>query len=236
MTIYFNSQHLPSAQLEYVSWIDIMGVGAAMSRSVDAVANYIFKLHSAAASCHKTGITLYPVMDGVYVSTSDQTMMLDFVKDLFEECADEFLAVPQSRPLHRFIVRAAIAFGPVIHGNSVPSQAFHNAQSQNPFAAHANYQNSIILGPPMVQAHLSEQFAPPFGVYIHESARTFAPTGANPIHCAWWRWASKTDQRWRDLRSRLKTHYKWCQNNSEDIAYPVERIKEHTEWLGKYMD
>src|SRR5580700_7078082 len=37
--------------------------------------------------------------------------------------------------------------------------------------------NKILLGMPRVQAHLAERGTPPFGVFVHESARVFAPVG-----------------------------------------------------------
>ena len=45
-----------------------------------------------------------------------------------------------------------------------------------------------MLGIPLVQAFLAESGAPPFGIYVHESARSFAPPNQSPISHILWRW------------------------------------------------
>lgn len=235
MPIFFSSTQLPSANQEYVAWVDVMGIGPAMGRSVTGAANFIFKLHAVAAKNYIQGITIYPIMDGLYVATADQAAMLNFLKNIFIECAKEFNSIPANQPHHRFIIRGALAYGPVVHGSSVPDNVFTPNRGVNPFGQLPNYKNAIMLGMPMVQAHTSETNAPPFGLYIHESARTFAPPGQEPIHHVWWKWAAKSDPTWKALKTTIISHFKWCQKNSFALEYKPERITVHLQMSEQYM-
>lgn len=234
MHIYFNSELLPEAEQEYVAWVDVMGIGPAMGRSVTGAANFIFKLHAVAAKNHVEGITLYPIMDGFYVATADQKAMQTFLKNVYTECAKEFLS-EKKKPQHRFIIRGALAYGPVIHGISVGDDVFTKQGAGNPFGQMNMYKNSIMMGMPMVQAHTHEAKAPPFGLYIHESARTFAPLGAKPMNHVWWKWSNNSSPTWRELRSLLAAHFKWCISNSLSLEYDSERIAAHKNMSEQYM-
>jgi hypothetical protein len=177
MPLYFNAKALPAPTNEYVAWVDVMGVQSAMSRSLNITANFVFKLHTAALQAPNTaGLRLYPVMDGLYIASSNQAAILDFLRSVFSAIAETF--INETENMHRFIVRGALAFGPVIHGANVKSSAAKVFGTP----AGGNYKDAILLGMPMVQSHLAEKDAPPFGIFVHESARAFAPAGAVPLH------------------------------------------------------
>lgn len=227
MPLYFNATHLPQATFEYVVWVDIMGTQSAMSRSLRATANFIFKLHTAAIEAPPGTLSLYPVMDGLYAASPSQQNMLQFLRAVFQSVAEEFNNTAD--PIHRFIIRAGLAFGPAIHGRNVQNQA------SNTLADHAAYRDSILLGLPMVQAHLSEQSAPPFGVFVHESARSFAPTGHEPLHQAWWRWANINQPTWAALSEKLPEHLDWCAKRAIPLGYASDRISAHREMVRQYF-
>jgi hypothetical protein len=135
-----------------------------------------------------------------------------------------------TEPWHRFIIRGGLAFGPTIHGRDVQQQA------SNILANNTQYRDSILLGLPMVQSHLGERNAPPFGVFVHESARSFAPQGQQPIHHAWWRWANNSNQAtWASLVKNLPLHLDWCAQHALPIGYPVERIEVHKKMMEQYF-
>jgi len=236
MPVFFDSQQLPTAQAEYVTWMDVMGIGPVMGRSLDISANFIFKLHLAALHAPSASVRLYPVMDGFYASSPNQQTMLDFLTGVFEQCADTFISTPTTSSFHRFIVRGALAFGPVIHGHTVP-----NSAAQPPgapasiFTANANYKDSVLIGLPMVQAHLCEKLAPPFGLYVHESARSFAPQGQSPVHFTWWRWGSHNNPYWSSLLRELRNHYQWCKQRAQAIEYEEDRIEAHEKMVNQYF-
>jgi hypothetical protein len=228
MPLFFNAAQLPQAGAEYVAWLDVMGTQSSMSRSLNATANFIFKLHAAALQAPKTGMQLYPVMDGVYAASATQSAMLDFLRIVLAQVAEEFNQTTQ--PLHRFIVRGGLAFGPVIHGNSIPQLA------SPVLAENAAYRGSVLLGMPMVQAHLSEATAPPFGIAVHESARVFALPGQSPIHTVWWKWANTANQAtWTALQTELPAHLKWCSERSMWLNYPADRITVHRQMVEQYF-
>jgi len=170
-------------------------------------------------------VTLYPVMDGLYAASPDQEEMLEFLRTFFNGWADGFLKA--KRPLHRFIVRGGLAFGPVIHGRDVSKEAC------DVVAKEVAYAGSILLGMPVVQAHQVERQAPPFGVFVHESARAFAPTGFNPLTFAWWEWFDK-GMRMKMLKG-LQGHYEWCLEHSGSILYEKSRIETHVELAKQYF-
>lgn len=227
---FFNGQLLPNPTQEYVAWLDIMGIQSSMARSLPITANFIFKLHAAALLAPAAGVTLYPIMDGLYAASSNQNSILEFLRSVFVEIAGEFNGAVD--PLHRFIVRGAIAYGPVVHGTAVPANA------SNPFQTPAGtaYKNSILLGMPMVQANQTERNAPPFGLYVHESARTFAPVGTNPLHHVWWQWVNQGNaQIWNALHTNLQQHFQWCKARPNLILYDLDRIRVHEGLVQQYF-
>jgi hypothetical protein len=228
MPLYFNADHLSAQINEYVAWVDVMGTQASMSRSLSATANFIFKLHAAALQAPHANMTLYPVMDGIYAAAASQADMVAFLRSVFQEVAHEFNDQPNN--MYRFVARGALAFGPVVHGRDLPQAA------SNTLAANPAYRDQILLGIPMVQAHLSEASAPPFGVAVHESARAFAPTGSQPLHAIWWKWATQANQAvWDALGGHLENYFQWYAARSAALGYPADRIKAHREMAQQYF-
>lgn len=235
----FNSVGLPVSPNQYVGWIDAMGIQSAMGRSTDVAANFVFKLHIAVLQSadalqphQREGLSLYPVMDGVYFVTNDQQALQAFLKRTFGSLAREFVETAEMR--HRFLVRGALSCGPVVHGLQLPEEA------SGTLAAHPDYRDSILLGLPMIQAYLTERSAPPFAVYVHESARAFAPEGRRPLKPTWWRWfKTPEDETWpelaRDLRTELRRYFEWCGKRAAEIGYDTESIKKHSTLAEQYF-
>jgi hypothetical protein len=231
MPLYFNAQVLPEPTNEYVAWIDVMGIQSAMSRSLDITANFVFKLHVAALQAPHDQICLYPVMDGLYLASGNQQAIFDFLRSVFYNIADTF--VHEAENLHRFVVRGALAFGPVIHGSAVPPSASNVFVTQ----AGGQYKNQILLGMPMVQSHLGEKNAPPFELFVHESARTFAPPApTQPLHHVWWKWGNpETTPVWNALPEALDAYFKWCRDRASTVLYDRDRIQVHSELAQQYF-
>lgn len=230
MPLQFNAGNLPQMHSEYVAWVDVMGTQASMSRSISATANFIFKLHIAALQSATQGVVLYPVMDGFYASCGDRNLMLDFLRGVFKRVADEFNA--ETSPHHRFCIRGGLAFGPVVHGRDCKPCA-------QELQAGPAYSEKILLGMPMVQAHLAERGAPPFGVFVHESARVFAPSGTDSLHWVWWKWGSGNpgaQPTWNTLKAELPKYIEWCEKRSQAIEYSAERIQAHKTMMQQYFE
>jgi len=212
----------------YVAWIDVMGVRAIMGRSLSISANFVFKLHAAVLGAPHANLILYPVMDGVYVVGNRQTSLCRFLETVFSRIADTFVSTGEMH--HRFVIKAAVAYGPVVHGRDIPQLACETLHA-NPI-----YRDSILLGMPMIQALQGEPMAPPYGVYIHESARAFSPTRDTPFRHTWWHWFHPN---WHNLAVELKTeldsYYKWCTERSHPLEYEEDRIAVHRQMATEYL-
>jgi hypothetical protein len=225
---FFDEHHLPNPQLAYVAWIDVMGIQSAMSRSLSIASNFIFKLHVAALDAPHNQLRLYPVMDGIYVVSPGRQPLLDFCGQVFSAIADTFVSTLEV--FHRFIIRGAVAYGPVVHGDDVPQAASAILH------ADPDYRDALLLGMPMVQSHLAESAAPPFGIFIHESARAFAPPGDQPFRQVWWEWFRQQHQALAtELRQELSAYFDWHAARSGSVLYDRERISAHRVLAEQYF-
>ena len=224
--VYFDARELPDPINSSVAWIDVMGIRAIMSRSIQITANFVFKLHSAALEVlpATNTLTLYPVMDGIFVVSEQKTEILGFLGALLGKIAHTFIGTKEIQ--HRFLVKAALAYGPVIHGSGITTEANQS------LGGNAAYKNSLLIGMPMIQVYQSESKAPPFGIFIHESARAFSPSGETPIPHVWWAWQNKP----ATLKSELEIYFKWCEDHPLKIEYSIDRIKVHKEMVKQYLD
>ncbi len=220
----FNASHLPEPQSEYICWIDVMGTQSIMSRSIKVTANYVFKLHATAVSCTQENVKLYPIMDGLYVSSPSKSAIQAFIKYVFKSLADNF---KNESVEHRFLIKGSMAYGPVIHGENVPEAACP-VLGQN-----QNYKGSLLLGLPMVNAFKSESLAPPFGIYIHESARTFSPPRTDPFHHVWMRWFNERDR--NGYLTAIIEYFDWCKIRPNYIQYKSDRIDAHKKEAEEYF-
>ena len=227
MPLIFDADHLPAPSPEYVAWVDVMGIQVSMSRSLAKSANFIFKLHTSALQAPNQNVKIYPVMDGFYASAASQNDILEFLNSVMRAIAAEF--IQETNMQHRFVVKGALAFGPVIHGRAIPQAASATL--------HGNqvYRDLLLLGLPMVQAHTCERLAPPFGIFVHESARTFAPTGSTPINFIWWKWRNPNHAVWGQLGTELEQYFDWCEKRADAIDYEVSRIEAHRIMARQYV-
>ncbi len=218
--------------LEYVCWLDVMGSESSMLRSISIASNFVMKLHISALRTQTAfPVELYPVIDGIYACSTDQPRILAFANRVFSSIAIEFLS--ESEPLHRFMVRAGLAFGPIIKGTNT-------TQGSPVLAQHQPYCDRILIGMPLTQAYRCERAAAPFGVYLHESVRAFAPIGTSVlsgIHWKWWKFYNQHSdpQLASELESALKTHLQWCVAHSTTVQYPKDDIQRHLELVKEYF-
>lgn len=228
MSLFFDAGKIGTPNLEYVAWIDVMGTQSSMSILISAAANFISKLHTAAILATKVSLRLYPVMDGFYMACKDQDETLSFLRSVFTQTADEFNLTTKDQ--HRFMVRGGLAFGPIYHGSDINQNASQTLYENSP------YRDSLLMGMPMIQAYLVESQAPPFGLFVHESARAFAPQEKTGIPHAWWKWVdSNNEQSWSTLKAKLPLYMQWCEEHSMFIGYSKERISAHKEMVSQFF-
>lgn len=229
---------------EYVCWLDIMGTRQTLLRSTAMAANFIGKLHAAVlrttrqlsgeGNDQESLPVLYPMLDGVYVTCKDDRTLTRFLTCVYAKLATEFLSQKQEH--YRFIPKASVAYGPVLHARNLEDKACYDLTNDK------QYRNSLFFGIPISQAQEGERKAPPFGVYIHESARAFGSAKQQFFKSKWWHWFSKNPNDRNcpprlatDLESELEAHYAWCKEESIYIGYPESRIEEHERYMRQYF-
>ena len=227
---YFDVDKINEPKNEYVCWIDIMGTKEAMKTDIRRCANFIFKLHASvieACANHKH-ITPYPVMDGVFITSSSKQCIFDCISSIFSNCASDFCREKDVKYL--YLIKGALAYGAVYHGRDLPSAC------NNIFDSQSQYKQSLLLGMPVIQAFLGEKSAPPFGIYIDESARAFAPDGEKPIQWKWHRWDFWTKFPLNTMIDKMTVYFQYVHNHAISLNYPQEDVKRHISTFNDYFD
>ncbi len=233
--LFFKMRSIPDSAGEYVLWCDGMGTGRELFRSIKRATGFVFKVHMAfglalkkvpAASC-------YPVMDGLYVTAPKRHEIEKIIRVAFSELAMDFIEGWGTKNM--FMIRAGLAYGPVIHGRDIPDHAMQN----NELAIASK--RSILLSPAMVAAVKSEALAPPFGVFVDDTAK-FVPclsdskdTGFQSNLYQWWlRWADA-----KEVATKLYEEIEFYLNkaviHSTGMGYPKDRIEVHRELAREYF-
>ncbi|MCW5938358.1 MAG: hypothetical protein KF884_07595 [Fimbriimonadaceae bacterium] len=228
---YFDANKL-NIQNRYVAWLDVMGSRSMMTRSLATSANFIFKLHVAAIRANTKGLSLYPMNDGVYAVGDDIKLIQTWVKEAFRQVV---LANAQAKDdmTKVFLARAAVAFGPVADGRTLGNGAAHELNSN------AQVKDAVLVGAPVVNAFLHERYASPFGVFVHESARTFAPPNVQPwSYGSYMRyWKPGKHEAWiSNLVQVLGEYLGHCADQSRELDYGLDRIREHHALAWEYFN
>lgn len=221
---YFRDEKFPNTQKEYVLWIDIMGTKNFMSTSLRTSSLFICKLHMAILDARTENMHIYPVMDGAYITTNNQKAMKKFIREVFTSLGELFIG--EENPLHKFIVKGAIAYGPVVHGKDIPRDCNDEIIGNN-----REYMTSILLGMPMIQAVKGEKYAPPFGIYCDESVRMEEKN----FSFRWYNWLSTKECR-KKLLEALIGYFNYCENHSYKLDYDVNKIREHRKKSEEYFE
>lgn len=232
--IYFNSRYFGEPDYNYVCWLDVMGSANQMLRSLPIAANFVFKLHCAVLEAaddlvSREGLYLYPVMDGVYITSQRRIPLQSLLNQALRRIIFTFMN--EATPHHQFLVRGAIAFGPVYHGYALAPETTRVLE------AHDRIRDSILLGLPMAQAYASEREAPPFGIAAHSSARAFAPEGDRPFRFIWLDWfhgcTPPVDV--PELLEKMNTYFKWQADHCNMTGYEPNRIDHHRKLAEEYF-
>lgn len=212
--------------MESVAWVDVMGIQSALARSVKVAANFVYKLHHAALTVPNDLVRLYPVMDGFYATSEFAQALARFLAGVFELAAREF--IDESNPSFRFLIRGAVAKGNIYHGYRLSAQASWT------LAQHQAHRDMIVLGTPIVDAHLGEREAPPFGIFADRTADDFERAGY-PFD-AWWPWyrLSSDSTLAARLADNLEEYYEWA-GSSDESGYDESRIRIHRGFASLYF-
>lgn len=219
--IYFNDANFPDMKNEYVLWVDIMGTKNSMSSSVRTSSIFIFKLHVAIMEAINRDIHVYPMMDGAYVTTKNEKSMSAFIKKVFNSLSDTLINTEVD--FHKFLVKGAIAYGPIIHGKDIPTSCSKCLEKN------ADYTKGILLGMPMILASMGEKYAPPFGIYCDESARMVSQEFAH----RWYKWWA--DDKVPHVANAVQSYFDYAKEHYYELDYPKEKIAEHEEKANQYF-
>lgn len=210
----------------YVCWLDIMGTKNSMSESFEKSANFILRFHAAVLSAKTTRDKVYPVMDGVYIVSSSWHYLTSALNRIMTYLAELFIGESYD---HRFVVRGAIAKGTIQHGSKITNDVCPSIFAED------GYKDQLLFGMPMIQAYSSETFAPPFGIYIHESARTVG--GLQGKYYFWKRVNKITNKEslQPDLKEALVSFFEWERQHSYYLGLPSTKFDEYRARVEEYF-
>jgi hypothetical protein len=214
----------------YVFWLDLMGARNAMKLSLPRAARSVMKIHSAALLARQLhpGLEINPVMDGVYGYVTTRKLLQSCLAEILKDLANVF--VQEKTPSNRFMVRAGVSFGPLVPGVSL-------AEGAPILQTNREYLRGTAIGMAISHAYEAEGCAPPFGVYIHESARAFAPAlpDAYAYSANLWPWFDEDDALWWATRRTLLKHFDWLSKNPVGAQYESEALKKHKALAAEYF-
>lgn len=226
---YFDVSLLKGTQRnEYVCFLDIMGMKKKMTKSINQASNMIFKLHAAILEVvRKSGyenVSIYPIMDGAYITAKSKQDMLTLLTYIYCSLAKNFTIEREKE--HLYLCRAAVSFGPVIHGRNVPYKASLE------FGNRVGYKEQILIGKPMIYAYTNEHNAAPFGIFIDRCA-----CGKKGDIDKNWHWYKNTDvevpsELIEKLSEKLDDYFTWCAENN---LYEQEKIEQHRDAAREYF-
>lgn len=204
-----------------------MGTKSSMSESFEKSANFIIRFHTAVlkAAVSKK-VRVYPVMDGVHVVVESLDDMRDAIDKIMTCLAEVFLAETNN---HRFIVKGALATGTIQHGSKISSEVSPD------MAPRIGYKQHLLFGMPMIQAFNAEKQAPPFGIYIHESARTVG--GLQGRYYFWRRdeALSANKSLHSDLKKELISFLNWEKDHNYYLELEKTKFEEYKDRAIEYL-
>lgn len=239
----FDASKIEAADNTYVAWIDLMGAGHMMSVSMEKSANSLVRLHMAvdqAVSAASEAVEVLPINDGVFIIAPSQTTVKRLVRAVMTDLACLFISTPDAQ--NKFLVRGAIAYGPVYRGDAIAA-GLSLAKRQR----HEKTLSRVAFGPAIIQAYQAEASAPPYGISVHESARSFAPEGAKPFRMTHWLWwtvhegmpqpdgvAPLSDIK-EALGADLLEHMEWIRSTLLFHGLKLEKVRDWEQAIRQYL-
>lgn len=220
--IHINTSKLKRDK-EYVCWIDTMGTKNTMSESFEKAANFMIRFHAIVMEALEgvLDVNRYPLMDGIYLTSTNWNSLKKVINKIYSESADIF--IKEEIIAHRFLIRGAIAYGQVAHGTAIIDDVCLNYHDKD------NYKSTLLMGMPMIQSYTSESSAPPFGIYIHESARQ--PQILQGRFYAW----SNDEKLKGKLRLKIHQYFDWCSAYRNYLEISSDKIAKYKQLNDEYL-
>lgn len=231
--VFFSNKHLSqSVEKCYVLSVDIMGIGCLMKRSFNQSLIIMGKFHAAMAeelARNALHIFAVPVIDGAYVTSDSVPKILDFIRRLYTRLGT---LLTKERENGRFLIRGGLSYGPIFKGAYLPPDA------NNALANATAYKSQLLFGTPLSLAHEGEAKAPPFGVFIDESARIAALEncqGKQPrISGLWYDWCHRSVSLRKAIAEAIKQYFQYARGQSLPLDYDEKKLDEHEKAAGQY--
>lgn len=218
----------------FVAWIDILGTANTMARSLNITTNFVGKLHVAVLAGQQklqSQCNIYPLVDGVYITSTSRDQVLKLLKHTFRSLAINFILETDAE--HHFMVRSCLSHGPLIEGLDIAS-ANRILQSQSSHSKH------MVLGPGVAGAYAGERNASPFGIWIDTPVRLYPDIKDRIVstHFPWWRYDTQPDDYLvaRSLANALEDYFAWCEGHLSWILYPKEALERHRALAKDYFN
>ncbi|MBR1766301.1 MAG: hypothetical protein IJ745_04580 [Bacteroidales bacterium] len=207
----------------YVCWVDIMGTKSIMEESFEKAANFILRFHLACTEAAKENrdVRCYPLMDGAFLTTNKIEKLKKVINTIFQRLSAYFIDTDPCN--HLFVIRGSIAKGELAHGEEITTEVCKEIASNN------DYKKNLLFGLPMIQAFKAEEDAPPFGVFIHESARK-----TDGLKGRYYNWCSDNEMR-TALTERLHLYFSWCRLHSPYLRLDKTKISHYEELVDDYF-
>lgn len=156
----------------------------------------------------------------MYACSVDRGALRVFLRGVFRDLAHEFINQPRDE--FRFIARGAVAKGKIYRGSGLEDDASWVLRD------HPQYRDALFVGKAMGRANAAERDAPPFGVFLHDTAQDVGDTGEPFPFDYWWRWFTDEDSELvGGLRKAMNSYYDWCARAAGNIHYSVSRSRYH---------
>ena len=160
------------------------------------------------------GMSIYPCTNGLFVAHENKDDFLNFLKDVF--FATFQILFEKDLNENRFLIRASISYGPIFIGK--------NIIRSYPF------QDDIVIGNAVSQAFSGIHNAPPYGIYVDETARAFTQDDVR-IQSVYYKWFSSGEYFGKNVIQYLK----WCKLHSNSILYKPIDIERHILLASEYF-
>jgi hypothetical protein len=207
-----------------------MGARNLMKLSLPRAARAVMKIHAVALMTKQRHpkLEVNPVMDGVYGVVRDRELLEACLTEMMTELA--YVFVYEKVPSSRFMVRAGVAFGPIVPGRML-------AEGADVLRKNREFLNGTAIGMAISHAYEAEGCASPFGVYVHESARAFSPEHEDsyPYRVNLWRWFNDSEPLSWALRRTLQEHFEWVERNATAAQYEATAMRRHKELATEYF-
>ena len=214
----------------YVFWLDLMGTRNLMKISESKAARSVMKIPRGCSLSEEQykEVEINPVMDGVYGFVASREVIEAFLRHMLTSLAAVF--VHERVTSSRFMVRAGLSFGPIVPGVTL-------AKGAAILQKNLRYLRGTAIGMAISHAYEAESAFPPFGVYIHESARAFAPRdgSSEPYRSNLWRWFGEDEPLSWAIRRTLVDYFDWASRNPVASKYESTVLAKHRALADEYF-